>query len=142
MPKFSISEVAGTFGLRASTIRYYEQIGILPPAMRISGQRRYDTSVLHRLAVIQQARGTGFTLDEIRKLFFGFREGTPPSKRWNDMSSQKLVELDSLSQRIKTMQSLLTRLRKCECNALDECGRRLLLKNNGDTPKQSSRADL
>ena len=65
-------------GLRPSAIRYYEQIGILPPAQRVSGQRRYDLTALHRLVVIQRARQTGFTLTEIKQLFFGFRAGTPP----------------------------------------------------------------
>ena len=46
----AISDVARVFGLRTSAIRYYEQIGILPPPMRKSGQRRYDNSVLFRLA--------------------------------------------------------------------------------------------
>ena len=59
MPQWSISEVAREVGLRPSAIRYYEQIGILPSIQRTSGQRRYDTASLHRLAVIQRARRTG-----------------------------------------------------------------------------------
>jgi MerR family transcriptional regulator, redox-sensitive transcriptional activator SoxR len=69
----SISKVAKQMGIRSSAIRYYEQIGILPPAHRVSGQRRYDVTALHRLVVIQRARQTGFTLTEIKQLFFGFR---------------------------------------------------------------------
>ena len=72
----SISEVANQIGLRPSAIRYYEQVGILPQAQRVSGQRRYDVTVLHRLIVIQRARQTGFTLSEIKELFFGFRVGS------------------------------------------------------------------
>jgi DNA-binding transcriptional MerR regulator len=78
----SIPEVARQIGLRPSAIRCNEQIGILPPAHRVSGQRRYDVTALHRLVVIQKARQTGFTLTEIKQLFFGFRAGTPPSVRW------------------------------------------------------------
>ena len=77
----SISEVASQIGLRPSAIRYYEQIEILPPAQRVTGQRRYDVTALHRLVVIQRARQTGFTLAEIKQLFFGFRAGTTPSVR-------------------------------------------------------------
>ena len=58
----AISDVARVFGLRTSAIRYYEQIGILPPAMRKNGQRRYDNSALFRLAVVQRARGDGVHL--------------------------------------------------------------------------------
>jgi MerR family redox-sensitive transcriptional activator SoxR len=127
MPQLSISEAAREVGLRPSTIRYYEQIGILPPIQRTSGQRRYDTTSLHRLAVIQRARRTGFTLDEIRELFFGFASGTRAPARWQELSQRKLVELEASIDRIKTMQRLLVRLQnRCRCDTLDECGKRLL----------------
>ena len=126
MAQLTISEVARTFGLRPSAIRYYEEIGILPEAFRTSGQRRYDGSVLRRLAVIQRAQQTGFTLDEIKQLFFGFEPGTSPSKRWQEMSERKLAELEALVDQIKTMQRLLERIQNCRCDALDECGKRLL----------------
>ncbi|PYS77932.1 MAG: MerR family transcriptional regulator [Acidobacteria bacterium] len=126
MAQLTISEVARQVGLRPSAIRYYEKLGILLPAQRKSGQRRYDSAVLYRLAVIQRARAVGFTLDEIRELFFGFRQGTPPGKRWQEMSQRKLAELEALSDQIKTMQRLLERIQHCRCDALDECGERLL----------------
>lgn len=122
----TISEVARVFGIRTSAIRYYEQIGILPSPLRTGGQRRYTENVLFRLAVIQRARETGFTLDEIRKLFFGFPSGTPPPKRWRELSGRKLAELGDRMERLKTMETLLKRMRNCRCNALDECGKKLL----------------
>ena len=121
----SISEVARQLGLRPSTIRYYEQCGILPPALRKSGQRRYDNSALYRLALIQRARRTGFTLDEIRELFFGFGRGTPAGKRWKKLSQQKLVELDAAAATIDEMRDVLKRLEKCGCDGLEECGRKI-----------------
>src|SRR5207237_1708071 len=121
------SEVARKIGLQPSAIRYYEQIGILPPAQRASGQRRYDATVLHRIAVIQKARQTGFSLDEIRQLFFGFRERTSASQRWQKLSRKKLAELEVLSAEIKTMQELLLRLaQNCHCRTLEECGSAML----------------
>jgi MerR family redox-sensitive transcriptional activator SoxR len=128
MKLLTISEVARQASLRPSTIRYYEQIGILPSAHRVSGQRRYGEAVLRRLAVIRRAQETGFTLDEIRELFFGFDAGTAPSERWRMLSRRKLTELDEAVKRIKTMQQLLRRIQNCRCEALDECGRRLLQK--------------
>src|ERR1700732_226272 len=74
MPELTISQVARQVGLQASAVRYYERIGLLPRAPRRSGQRRYDTTALYRLAIIQRARQLGFTLTEIRYLFFGFRD--------------------------------------------------------------------
>ena len=122
----AISDVARAFGLRTSAIRYYEQIGILPPAMRKNGQRRYDNSALFRLAVVQRARETGFTLEEIRELFFGFPPGTPPPKRWHRLSQRKIAELRDRMKRLKLMETLLKRVEDCRCDALDECGEKLL----------------
>ncbi|PYJ88685.1 MAG: MerR family transcriptional regulator, partial [Verrucomicrobia bacterium] len=116
----AIAEVARVFGIRTSAIRYYEKIGILPLPSRRSGQRRYGESVLFRLAVIQRARETGFTLDEIRRLFFGFRPGTRPPKRWRQLSERKLTELQDRMERLKTMETLLKRMENCRCRALDE----------------------
>ena len=124
MPRLTISEVARQVGLQASAIRYYERIGILLPAQRISGQRRYDTTVLYRLAVIQRARQVGFTLDEIRQLFFGFRSATRASERWQKLSRKKLAELNGLMDGINTMQNLLNKMMQdCRCDTLDQCGR-------------------
>ena len=134
MPLLAISAVAQQVGLRPSAIRYYEQIGILVPAQRIGGQRRYDETVLYRLAVIQRARQIGFTLEEIRQLFYGFRTDAPPSERWKKLSQRKLAELDHLMEGIKTMQSLLQRSGKCRCASLDECGKGLLRNACGPLP--------
>jgi MerR family transcriptional regulator, redox-sensitive transcriptional activator SoxR len=122
----AISDVARVFGLRTSAIRYYEQIGILPPAMRTNGQRRYDENALFRLAVVQRARETGFTLEEIRELFFGFPPGTPPPKRWHQLAQRKSAELQNRMKRLKVMETLLKRVENCRCDALDECGEKIL----------------
>ena len=138
MSELSISEVARQIGLRPSAIRYYERIGILHPAQRRSGKRRYDSTVLNRLAVVQRARQTGFTLEEIRELFFGFRDGTPASKRWQKLSRQKLAELDVLMDQIRTMQRLLKDMtRRCRCDTLDECGISMLRRGFKDTAEKN-----
>jgi MerR family redox-sensitive transcriptional activator SoxR len=126
MPLLTISQVARRVGLRPSAIRYYEQIGVLPPAHRVSGQRRYEEAALYRLATLQRARQIGFRLDEIRQLFFGFRKGTPPSERWKKLSQRKLAELEQLMNGIKALQLLLQGQGKCGCVSLEECGKGLL----------------
>jgi len=124
MSGLRISDVARQAGLQASAIRYYEQIGLLPKPERESGQRRYDEAALYRLALIQRARQLGFTLAEIRELFFGFRSVTPASERWRALSRRKLAELGDLMKSIKTMQKLLHELMtRCRCTTLEQCGR-------------------
>ena len=128
----TISEVGRKVGLRSSTIRYYEQIGVLQPAQRASGQRRYDKTVLYRLAIIQRAQQTGFTLDEVRRLFYGFREKIPISERWRKLSEQKLKELQQMVKEIKTMQELLLRIQKCRCDAIESCGKAMFDRQAGE----------
>lgn len=126
----AISDVAREFGLRTSAIRYYEQIGILPPPLRKNGRRRYERSVLFRLAVVQHARESGFTLDEIRELFFGFRPATSPPKRWHQLSERKIAELRDRVKRLQLMETLLKQIQGCRCNALEQCGEKLLSKKS------------
>ena len=125
----SISEVARQIRLRPSAIRYYEKLGILPKPERISGRRRYDGTVLYRLAVIQRAREAGFALNEIRALFFGFAEGTWAGARWRRLADRKLAELESLAGQIRSMRRLLNRMKaNCNCKTLDSCGKAILEK--------------
>ena len=143
MPLLTISQVARQIGLQPSAIRYYERIGLLPPAQRLSGQRRYDTTVLYRLAIIQRARQLGFTLTEIRQLFFGFRDFTRASERWRTLSRRKLAELDQLMDGIKSVRALLMKLMaKCRCATLDECGKAMLRSMNTDVPDKSAPASF
>src|SRR5499425_1579315 len=133
MPQLTISQVARQIRLRPSAIRYYEQIGLLPPAERQSGQRRYDRRVLYRLAIIQRARQLGFTLAEIRYLFFGFRDVIRASERWRTLSKRKLAELEHLMNGIRTVRGLLKKLMtKCRCDTLDQCGKGIFQSMNSD----------
>jgi DNA-binding transcriptional MerR regulator len=135
MPESTISEVALRAGLQASAIRYYEKIGLLPRAPRVSGQRRYDTTALYRLAIIQRARQLGFTLTEIRHLFFGFRDVTRASERWRTLSQKKVAELDRLMDDLKAVRGLLKKMMtKCHCDTLDQCGKGIFLSMNGKAP--------
>lgn len=124
MPQLTISEVARQAGLQPSAIRYYEQIGLLPRAQRVGGQRRYDGTALYRIALIRRSRQLGLTLDEIRQLFFAFRDITCPQKRWRTLSQTKLEQLDLLMDAIKTMRCRLKAIaQNCQCETLDECGK-------------------
>ena len=135
----TISEAAHQTGLQMSAIRYYEQIGLLPVAQRLNGQRRYDTSILYHLAIIQRARQLGFTLGEIRQLFFGFRGVTSASQRWRSLSQKKLAELDTLLHGIKDMQRLLrTMIQKCHCQTLDQCGKGIFQSDKFVVPENFS----
>lgn len=59
--ELTVGEVARRAGIRTSAIRYYERVGLLPAPPRVSRHRRYDPSVVQRLAVLYLAQEAGFT---------------------------------------------------------------------------------
>ena len=121
--ELSIGEVASQAGIHTSAIRYYEQAGLLPPPRRTSGQRRYDTAILDRLALIQFAQQAGFTISEIRTLFEGVEEETPRALRWQKLAREKLVEVDALMDRAQRMRTLLARALACGCLRVEDCAK-------------------
>ncbi len=130
--RLAISEVAERASIEPSAIRYYERIGLLPAPARAGGRRRYDETVMVKLALIQRARRIGFSLEEIRKLFFGFKEGTPASRRWQTLSQKKLSEVDGMILELRAMKMLIEKMIKCcRCLTLEQCGRGILTKAGG-----------
>lgn len=117
-----IGEIEKQSGVPASTIRYYEEIELLPPADRVNGRRRYDDTILQKLTVIRLAQQAGFTIAEIQMLLHHFPANTPPSARWQVMAKQKLGELDERIQTIQTMKVILEQTLQCECDTLEDCG--------------------
>ncbi len=114
-----IGEVARRAGVRVSLIRYYEDIDLLPEPERVSGQRRYDESVLRRLAVIDVAQRAGLTLDEIRELV---EHGNDPmSARLRELAERRLPELDALIDRARRVRTWLQAATECDCQRIDEC---------------------
>ena len=81
----TIGELAAESGMPASTIRYWERIGVLPKPLRVSGQRRYAPDAVQRLAVLRLAQACGFHLDEMRHLLHGFGVGVKPPRRWQEL---------------------------------------------------------
>lgn len=121
MESMSIGEVARRSGVRSSTLRYYESVGLLPAPERVNGRRRYGGEVLLLLLVIRVAQQAGFTLAEIRTLLHGFSPDTPPSARWRALAREKLTEVDALVERVLGMKDLLERGLRCECLRLEDC---------------------
>jgi MerR family transcriptional regulator, redox-sensitive transcriptional activator SoxR len=121
MENWAIGEVAMRSGVPASTIRYYEQINLLPPSARLNGRRRYGEGVFRQLGVIRLAQQAGYTIAEIQMLLHDFPAGTPPSERWRVLAQQKLVELDELMHNIRAMKALLEETLTCACDTLEDC---------------------
>jgi MerR family redox-sensitive transcriptional activator SoxR len=120
----TIGQVVAESGVPASTIRYYEQIGLLPPAGRVNGRRRYEETISQKLSLIRLAQQAGFTIAEIQSLLHDFPAGTPPSERWQRMAHQKLEELDTMMKNLQAMKAILEHTMQCQCATLEECATR------------------
>ncbi|MBE0691009.1 MAG: MerR family transcriptional regulator [Anaerolineae bacterium] len=121
MNRLSIGDVAKLADVRASTLRFYESIGLIAPDRRVSGRRYYTPDVLHRLALIKLAQRAGFTLAEIGVLFNDFAEDTPASERWTVLAQQKMPEVEQAIARANEMKHVLERMMTCRCDDLSEC---------------------
>lgn len=116
-----IREVARHSGVPASTLRYDENIRLIPAPPRVSGRRRYDAGVLDRLTVITSAQRAGFTLAEVAALLAGMTAGGAAQDSWQVMARRKLPEIAGLIEEFKGMQRLLEGLASCGCRDLSQC---------------------
>ncbi|MCU0498256.1 MAG: MerR family transcriptional regulator [Anaerolineae bacterium] len=118
---YTIGQIAHQAGIAPSAIRYYERVGLLLPARRVKGQRRYDSDVLSTLRLIQHARALGFTIAEIRQGLHGFPAFTSPAERWRQLTPPKLVEIERELDRLQWIRQRLTGTLTCQCVSLAEC---------------------
>jgi MerR family redox-sensitive transcriptional activator SoxR len=118
-PQMRIGEVARHAGVRVSLIRYYEEVGLLPEPERVSGQRRYDATVLRRLAVIDVAQRAGLSLEEIRDLLDHGND--PVNARLRELAARRLPEIDALIDRAQRVRAWLQQATSCGCDRIDDC---------------------
>jgi DNA-binding transcriptional MerR regulator len=116
-----IGQLALQAGMRASAVRYYERIGLLPPPSRVSGRREYEPEVLERLRVIELCQRAGLSLEEIAVLLKEMTPGRLLSQTWKSMAQRKLGELDGLISQIMAMREILTEGLRCGCLSLSDC---------------------
>jgi DNA-binding transcriptional MerR regulator len=92
---YTIGQIAERSGFSASALRYYEGIGLVPPATRTeAGYRLYDDETLSRLTFIARAKQLGCSLEEIADLV-GIWDGErcgPVQRRFHDLVTAKLSE--------------------------------------------------
>lgn len=116
-PALTIGQVASRAGINSSAVRFYEREGVLPPAERVSGQRRYGEETVRRLEVIDIAKRAGFNLDEIR-LLVNDNSGELPLR---ELAQRKLPEVEALIARAEAMRDWLLKAQHCRCSSLELC---------------------
>ena len=121
---FSIGRLADLTGCRVVTIRYYEQIGILPePGRSAGGHRVYDRRHLERLTFIRKARELGFPLEAVRSLL-DLAEGRDDAscEEVDRIATKRLAEVKTKIADLAALEGTLERLlSQCRHKTVDEC---------------------
>jgi len=112
-----IAAVAQRSGVPASTLRFYEEKGLIASVGRPGLRRRFDPSVLERLALIALGRAAGFSLDEIALMFAP--DGRPRIDR--QMLAAKADELDRTIRKLSAMRDGLRHAAACPATSHMEC---------------------
>lgn len=121
--KVSIGEASRSCGVKVPTIRYYEQIGLLPAPPRTESNRRtFDAGDLRRLAFIRHARELGFEIDAIRTLLTLQDDPRQPCATADAIARARLAEVE---QRIGSLNALKAELRvmieSCSHGKVGDC---------------------
>ncbi|WP_313348965.1 helix-turn-helix domain-containing protein [Paracoccus sp. (in: a-proteobacteria)] len=120
---FPIGKLAKATGVKVPTIRYYEQIGLMPQPERTAGnQRLYAQSTLERLAFIRHARDLGFPLEAIRELLSLSDRPNQPCTAADDIARRQLAEVQARIARLTLLRDELQRmLDHCASDTIAEC---------------------
>jgi DNA-binding transcriptional MerR regulator len=114
----AIGELARRTATADSALRYYEKLGLLRPAERVRGRRRYKPSSAEDVALVRLCQDAGFTLREIRD-FIG---RTDRSKRaWSHLAERKIRELDERIADAQRAKQLLQHALDCPSPRLVDC---------------------
>jgi DNA-binding transcriptional MerR regulator len=117
-PTCSIGELAARFGLATHVLRHWESVGLLTPAARVSGRRRYTQSHIARVALILHSKQVGLGLARTRDLLDAC-DG--PGRR--SILRSHLEELDAQLARIRTSKNLINHVLTCRYEDFTECPR-------------------
>lgn len=118
----TVGEVAHRSGFATSALRYYEREGLLAASRTGGGQRRYERSVLRRLAFIRAARNIGLSLEEVRSALDDLPAGRTPTKAdWAHLSRAWRGRLDAQIEALQALRDGLDSCIGCGCLSLRRC---------------------
>jgi MerR family redox-sensitive transcriptional activator SoxR len=118
----TIGEVSKRSGVASSALRFYEDRGLIASERSGSGHRRYDRSVLRRIAFIVFAQRVGLTLEEIGAELGKLPPGRVPTSRdWSRLSSDWSSRIEERIAELERLRAGLTECIGCGCLSLDRC---------------------
>lgn len=114
--RLSIGLVARRTGATVPTVRYYEDIGLLPPAARTgAGKRSYDEATVRRLVFIRRCRDFGFSIEQVRELVGLVDEPDRPCAEVRDIAATHLAQVRQKLAELKALEASLNAF-VCSCD--------------------------
>jgi len=118
-----IGELAKKTGTKVQTIRYYEDVGVMPlPARATNNRRLYNNSHLERLTFIRHSRALGFSLDDIRNLLALVDQ---PGRHCDEVDTIARDHLTDVEEKIASLQVLKAELERmvsrCAGGTVSDC---------------------
>ncbi len=119
----SIGQLSKQTGVKVTTIRYYEQQGLIAPPHRSEGnQRRYEPDTLKQLRFIKHARDLGINIDSIRQLIDLSTDTEKPCGEADKIAREHLVAIQDKIACLKRLEKELIRIStKCSGKRVGEC---------------------
>lgn len=119
----TIGRVSKAADCKVQTIRYYEDIGLIPPPARSEGnQRIYDPGQIERLRFIRHARELGFSLDAIRDLLSLADDPDRSCEAADVIAKEQLVEVERRIGRLRSLKAELQRMiEQCSGGRIADC---------------------
>jgi MerR family redox-sensitive transcriptional activator SoxR len=118
----TVSAVSKRSGFAPSALRYYERVGLVSATRTSGGQRRYERSVLRRLAFIRAARNIGLTLEEVAAALDTLPQGRAPTRAdWARLSRGWRRRLDEQIAALEALRDGLDSCIGCGCLSLRRC---------------------
>jgi MerR family redox-sensitive transcriptional activator SoxR len=125
----TVSDVAARSGYTPSALRFYEREGLIHATRTTGNQRRYERSVLRRLAFIRAARNVGLTLDEVAAALATLPDSRTPTRAdWTRLSRSWRNRLDDQITALEKLRDGLDSCIGCGCLSLNRCA----MSNPGD----------
>jgi len=120
--ELTVSDIAARSGFTPSALRFYERAGLIEATRTAGNQRRYQRSVLRRLAFIRAARNVGLTLDEIAAALAALPDSRTPTRAdWTRLSRGWRTRLDDQIAALERLRDGLDSCIGCGCLSLKRC---------------------
>jgi MerR family copper efflux transcriptional regulator len=128
----TIGELAGRFDLAPHVLRHWEAMGLLAPASRVNGRRRYDTGHVARVAMIVRGKAAGMSLEQLGEVL----RSTSRAQR-HDVLRRHHAELESRLQRLEESKAMIEHALTCTAEDFTQCPafRRLVQGMTGESPR-------